>query len=104
MHNKTVNMIYQAMSKYYRKGKKSGYKQKQMRRLIAILNDISQHEGTENLSTIGRRQIIGYWRRTEEETHSTRCEKYNILVKYFEEENPTVTVPKPKTRICAIWN
>lgn len=71
-----------------------------MRRLIAILHDITQNEGRQNLTTIGRKQIIGYWRRKETETNSTRREKYNILVKYFELENPNVTVPKPDPKKC----
>lgn len=96
MHHQTHFEIRSALSAYRSKGKKSAYKQKQMKRLVAILEDIFRNEGTERLSAVGRRQLIGYWRRTEGETDQTRREKYSILKRFFAAYNPTVTVPEPK--------
>ncbi|MCG3861768.1 MULTISPECIES: hypothetical protein [Vibrio] len=98
MNRQTVKSIYQSMSEYYRKGKKSGYKKKQMKRLIRIIQDILQNEGTSQIKTIGKRQIIGYWRRTEHESPQTRREKYNILKKYFEVTNEKIKVPQPREK------
>lgn len=101
MHYKQVRYIYSVMSSYTSKGKKSSYKRKQMRRLIQILEDILSHEPISQIHCIGRRQIIGYWRRHEHESHKTRMEKYHILVKFFAAYDLTanVTVPKPKTSL-----
>ncbi len=99
MHYKQVRHIYSVMSSYTSKGKKSPYKRKQMRRLIQILDDILSNEPISQIHSIGRRQIIGYWRRHEHESQKTRMEKYHILVKFFAAYALTinVTVPKPRT-------
>jgi hypothetical protein len=83
------------MSHYIRKGKKTDFHKKQMKRLINILDDIIDNEGDARLEAIGRRQIIRYWKRTVNETNKTRLEKFHILNKFFNEYNPQVTVPKP---------
>jgi hypothetical protein len=79
------------------KGRKSAYKRKQVLRLIRIFDDIFCHESTSRIDAIGRRQIIGYWRRHEHESYKTRMEKYHILTKFFAsyEKTQHVTVPKP---------
>lgn len=98
MHHRQVRHIYAVMSDYVTKGKKSAYKRKQMRRLINILEDIFEHESISRIHAIGRRQIIGYWRRHEHEFQKTRLEKYQILVRFFASYPLTanVKVPKPK--------
>ncbi|MCL9777615.1 hypothetical protein M9196_23235, partial [Vibrio sp. S4B1] len=63
MHYRQVRHIYAVMSGYVTKGKKSAYKRKQMRRLIQVLDNIFLHESIGRIQAIGRRQIIGYWRR-----------------------------------------
>ncbi|MGR5303008.1 hypothetical protein [Vibrio alfacsensis] len=98
MHHQTYAFIHQCMLPYTKKGKKSTYKKKQMKRLIAIINDIFQHEGIARLDSIGKRQLIGYWRRTEHEQFETRRAKYTILKKFFALYHPQVTVPEPKKR------
>ena len=98
MHHKTHALVRQVMMPYTTKGKKSSFKKVQMKRLISVLDDIFQHEGMSDLNAIGKRQIIGYWRRTESETDKTRREKYSILRRYFSLYNPTVQVPEPKKR------
>ncbi|MBE4219040.1 hypothetical protein [Vibrio parahaemolyticus] len=96
MHHQTYAFIHQCMLPYTKKGKKSTYKKKQMKRLVAIIDDIFQHEGMARLDSIGRRQLIGYWKRTENEQFETRRAKYTILKKFFALYNPKVTVPEPK--------
>ena len=71
-----------------------------MNRLIATIDNIFHHEGTQDLSSIGRKQLIGYWKRTENEQFETRRAKYTILKKFFALYNPKVTVPEPKK--CAV--
>lgn len=97
MHNQTFKKIHLAMHEYTAKGTKSGYKKKQMKRLVSIFEDIFENEQDSRLEAIGRRQIIGFWRRTEHEANKTRLAKYQILKRFFESFNKRVTVPKPKT-------
>lgn len=56
------------------------------------------HEPISQIHSIGRRQLIGYWRRHEHESQKTRMEKYHILVRFFASNRLTasVRVPKPK--------
>jgi len=96
MHNQTHYLIRQTMSPYTTKGKTSAYKKKQITRLISILEQIMNKEGDPRLEAIGKRQIIRYWKSTEEESHKTRREKYSILRKFFSLYNPKITVPEPK--------
>lgn len=100
MHPKQINEIYQEMSSYVRKGKKSAYKKKQMNRLITILEDIIKNEPICNLNAIGRKQIIGYYKRRQQESYKTLNEKYQILNKYMTVKNPQVKVPKPDPNKC----
>lgn len=69
-----------------------------MRRLVKIIDDIFIHEPISQIHSIGRRQLIGYWRRHEHESQKTRMEKYHILVRFFSSYSLTmaVRVPKPK--------
>lgn len=95
MHHLLHYEIRQAMNEYTGKGKKSAYKRKQMKRLVSILDDIMSTEGDPRLSSIGKRQIIRYWKRIDGETDQTRREKYSILNRFFNTYNPKVTVPEP---------
>jgi hypothetical protein len=96
MHSKTYALIRMTMVEYIKKGSKSTYKKVQMKRLIAIIENIFEHEKCTDLNAIGRRQIIGYWHRTSHESDKTRREKYTILKKFFEMYNGKVTVPQPR--------
>ncbi len=74
------------------------YRRKQVKRLMTILDDIFRHEPyvAEQLNRIGRRQLIGYWERTNEEGNQVRREKYAILKMFFEMANLKVRVPEPR--------
>ncbi len=96
MHSKTYALIRMTMVEYIKKGSKSSYKKVQMKRLIAMIENIFEHEKCTDLNAIGRRQIIGYWRRTSHESDKTRREKYTILKTFFEMYNGKVTVPQPR--------
>ena len=96
MDSKTYALIRMTMVEYIKKGSKSSYKKVQMKRLIAIIENIFEHERCTDLNAVGRRQIIGYWRRTSHESEKTRREKYTILKKFFEMYNGKVTVPQPR--------
>ena len=96
MDSKTYALIRMSMIDYIKKGTKSSYKKVQMKRLIVIIENIFEHEKCTDLNAIGRRQIIGYWRRTSHESEKTRREKYTILKKFFEMYNGKVTVPQPR--------
>ena len=99
MHYKTVKEILLVMHDYKAKGKKSPYKKKQIRRLITILESIVKNEQQE-LPDIGRKHIIGYYRRHSSETYKTLKEKYSILEKFFSRYNPRIRVPKPHPDKC----
>ncbi len=99
MHFKTAKEILFVMHDYKSKGKKSPYKKKQMRRLMSILENIVQSEQQE-LQDIGRKHIIGYYRRHTDETYKTLKEKYSILEKFFSRYNPRLKVPKPDPQKC----
>ncbi|MBD0788433.1 hypothetical protein HUO09_18910 [Vibrio sp. Y2-5] len=96
MHPQTHFRILQTMRSYTKKGKKSIYKKKQIKRLVTVLNDIFKNEGSEKLEAIGRRQIIGYWRRNTD-SDKVRYEKYLIIRLFFEVFNSKISVPKPKS-------
>ncbi len=84
------------MAPYHKRG--IPFRRKQMRRLIAILDDIFSHEPHlgEQLQKVGKRQIIGYWQRTRSETAHVRAEKYAILKLFFDTAQLKGRVPKPK--------
>lgn len=96
MKRNTYKQVCAVMAFYLKKG--IPYRKKQMKRLLAILEDIFEHEPylNEELDRIGRRQIIGYWRRTEGESNNTRQEKYQILRLFFQVANLKGHVPWPK--------
>ena len=93
MHRQQVREIYQVMADYTRKGKKSEFKKKQMKRLIVLLDNIIQNEPSEDLKKIGRKQIIGYYKRHSHESYQTLNEKSQVLKKFMSSFNPKVTVP-----------
>lgn len=95
MHHQKYFLIRQTMSSYTSKGKKSDYKKKQMKRLVAILEDIIEKEADPRLEAIGKRQIIRYWKRSLD-AEKTQREKYSILCQFFNVFNPKVKVPAPK--------
>lgn len=74
------------------------FRRKQILRLLSILEDIFEHEPYlgEKLHKIGKRQIIGYWQRTNHESRQTRKEKYSILKLFFEQAHLRGKVPFPK--------
>lgn len=95
MHHTLHYEIRVTMNEYISKGKKSTYKKKQIKRLISILDNIMKKEKDPRLSAIGKKQLIRYWKRTEDETDQTRREKYSILNRFFNAYNLKVTVPEP---------
>ncbi|EDL53834.1 hypothetical protein VSAK1_10368 [Vibrio mediterranei AK1] len=84
------------MASYQKPG--IAFRRKQVTRLLAILEDIFQHEPYlgEQLHKVGKRQIIGYWQRTRHESTQTRKEKYAILKLFFEQAHLRGRVPFPK--------
>jgi hypothetical protein len=95
MHHQKHAEIRLIMHSYIAKGTKSLYKNRQMKRLFAAIEDIFKHEGTERLTAIGKRQLIGFWRRNND-SDKIRYEKYLILREFFSRSNPSITVPKPR--------
>jgi hypothetical protein len=81
MHQ-TVNHLLHA---YKRTGAKS-YRRKQVKRLMFMLNNIIQHEKnpTLQLHQLGRKQIIGFWRRHQHLSESTKNEYWRIVEILFE--------------------
>ncbi|MDN3716562.1 hypothetical protein [Vibrio breoganii] len=102
MNRHTLKQVHAAMAHYKKKG--IPYRQKQIQRLISILDDIFQHEPNvgEQLNRLGRKQIVGYWRRTEDESEKVRREKFVILKLFFEAAGLSGNVPEPKIRRHAL--
>ncbi|WP_274024584.1 hypothetical protein [Vibrio parahaemolyticus] len=96
MNRDTKKQILAVMAPYHKRG--IPFRRKQIKRLIAILDDIFIHEPYlgERLQKVGKRQIIGYWQRTRYETAQVRAEKYAILKLFFETAQLTGRVPRPK--------
>ncbi|GEM78507.1 hypothetical protein [Vibrio superstes] len=96
MNPTTYKQIRTVMAPYVKKG--IPYRKKQLKRLLAIIEDIFEHEPylNENLSRVGRKQMMGYWRRTAHETHKTRKEKYDVLKLFFDAAQLKRKVPCPK--------
>lgn len=92
----THKKIMAVMSSYLKRG--IPFRKKQVRRLLAILDNIFLHEPNvgESLEKVGRRQIIGYWERTKSESVSVRLEKYQILNLFFAKAGLKGKVPKPR--------
>ena len=84
------------MAFYNKKG--IGYRKVQLRRLVAIFDDIFHHEPYlgERITSVGRRQIIGYWERTKHESTQVRLEKYRVLTLFYATAHINVRVPKPR--------
>ena len=81
----------------YRRQGAGGYRKRQYNRLLAVLNNVLEHEPTchNDLNRIGRRQIIGYWRRHEVESQAVRIEKYRIVAFLWNAMSKPVP-PKPR--------
>ncbi|GEM79902.1 hypothetical protein [Vibrio superstes] len=96
MNPTTYKQIRTVMAPFMKKG--IPYRKKQLKRLLAIIEDIFEHESYlhENLSRIGRKQMMGYWRRTAHETRKTRKEKYDVLKLFFDTAKLQGKVPRPK--------
>ncbi|MFA0633116.1 hypothetical protein AB4549_10310 [Vibrio breoganii] len=96
MKKNTYKQMATLMAPYLKKG--IAYRQKQFRRLLAIYEDIFAHEPylNDEISRVGRRQIIGYWERTKEESSAVRKEKYQVLCLFYSKANLLGKVPKPK--------
>ena len=98
MHQ-TVNHLLHA---YKRTGAKS-YRRKQVKRLMFMLNNIIQHEKnpTLQLHQLGRKQIIGFWRRHDHFSEATKNEYWRIVEILFERLGK-VSPPKPNKNKNAI--
>ena len=96
MKSETKKTIDFHLSAYRRTGANS-YRKKQYNRLLSMIADIFEHspECQENLTRLGRKQVIGYWERTRDETAKTRLEKYRVLSLLFAKMNKQPP-PKPK--------
>lgn len=90
---KIVNFHLQA----YRRQGASPYRRRQYRRLLAIINNVLEHEPDchNDLNRIGRRQIIGYWCRHEHEVQRVRIEKYRIVALLWDAMSKPAP-PKPR--------
>ena len=95
MHQ-TVNHL---LHTYKRTGAKS-YRRKQVKRLMFMLNNIIQHEKnpTLQLHQLGRKQIIGFWRRHQHLSESTKNEYWRIVEILFEHLGKP-SPPKPNKTI-----
>lgn len=96
MNAHTKKQVLTIMAPYHKRG--IPYRKKQVKRLLMILDDIFKHEPyvAEQLERVGRRQIVGYWERTKDESAQVRREKYAILKLFFETANLKGNVPRPK--------
>ncbi len=94
MNIKDYQQVKIALSEYRTHGAKS-YRKKQFHRVCRILDEILSHEGLNEISKIGRRQIIGYWIRHENESQQTRLEKWRVLKILFARIGKNEP-PKPK--------
>ncbi|MGR5261338.1 hypothetical protein ACPV5Q_15395 [Vibrio astriarenae] len=96
MNPNTHKQIMTVMASYNKKG--IPFRRKQIKRLLAIFNDIFSHEPKlgERLNAVGRRQIIGYWQRIKNESDQVRREKYHILVLFYSRAHLNVKVPLPR--------
>lgn len=72
------------------------FRKKQFKRLVCLLDEIFEHEPISNFSQMGKRQIIGYWRRHEHESQKTRIEKWRVLKELWNQLGKDEP-PKPKT-------
>ncbi|MDN3717753.1 hypothetical protein [Vibrio breoganii] len=96
MQKNTYKQMATLMAPYLKKG--IAYRQKQVRRLLAIYDDIFAHEPylNDEITRVGRKQIIGYWERTKGESSAVRKEKYKVLCLFYNKANLRGKVPKPK--------
>lgn len=97
MNRNTHKQIMTVMASYSKKG--IPFRRKQIKRFLAIFDDIFAHEPTlgERLHSVGRRQIIGYWERTKHESSLVRKEKCQILIRFYTTAQLDVKVPHPRS-------
>lgn len=97
MSPESFQAIQMAMHIYRRRGA-TEYRKRQYKRLLNALKDIFEHEPNlhGNINRIGRKQLIGYWRRHEHLSQKVRVEHYRVIYELFEHLEIRVTVPKPK--------
>ena len=97
MSPESFQIIQMAMHTYRRRGAPE-YRKRQYKRLLSAIKDIFDHEPNchGNINRIGRKQLIGYWRRHEHLSQKVRVEHYRVLYELFERLEIRVTVPKPK--------
>lgn len=88
--------IFYLMNDYKRTGAKK-YRQKQYGRLMFMLNDMIQYENLNQfeLEKIGRKHVIGFWRRHEHLSYQTRKEYWQILNLLYQKLGK-LEPPKPK--------
>lgn len=95
MTPKTHRTVISLMHSYKRTGSKV-YRKKQVSRLMSMLNNIFEHEQiqTNELQQLGRKQMIGFWRRHEHLSEKTRKEYWLISHLLFEQLGKR-SPPKP---------
>lgn len=73
------------------------YRKKQFKRLLLMLNNIIEYEHLQSheLERMGRKHVIGFWRRHESLSDKTRKEYWQILSVLFQKLGKH-SPPKPK--------
>lgn len=96
MKPETLRLVLYLMNDYKRTGAKA-YRKKQVGRLMYMLNDIIQAEGLKGvcLHRIGRKHVIGFWRRHEHLSYQTRKEYWQILNVLYQKLGK-LEPPRPK--------
>ena len=97
MSPESFQAIEMAMHIYRRRGA-TEYRKRQYKRLLNALKDIFECEPNlhGNINRIGRKQLIGYWRRHEHLSQKVRVEHYRVIYELFNHLDTQITVPKPK--------
>ena len=97
MSPESFKIIEIAMHIYRRRGA-TEYRKRQYKRLLGALKDIFEHEPNcyGNINKVGRKQLIGYWRRNEHISQKVRIEYYRVLSDFFEILDTQIRVPKPR--------
>ena len=98
MKPETMKQLQHLMNEYRRSGAKN-YRRKQYERLVFMLNDIIQHEqirGNE-LQQLGRKHVIGFWRRHDDWSQQTRKEYWQVLNVFYQRLG-RFEPPKPKSK------
>lgn len=83
---------------YYKRTGSKAYRKKQVVRLVFMLNNIFEYEkiSSNQLNALGRKHIIGFWRRHQNLSEKTRKEYWAITNVLFEQlGKPRPPLPKP---------